>query len=75
MCDFFVEKIYKKIKDGNGKLYQSEGSLRFKKRQFYLDGKPFRIFSGAFHYFRVLPQYWNETFFKMKASGLNTVET
>uniref|UniRef100_K1QB02 Beta-galactosidase-1-like protein 2 n=1 Tax=Magallana gigas TaxID=29159 RepID=K1QB02_MAGGI len=70
-----IQKIYKKIKDGNGKLYQSEGSLRFKNRQFYLDGKPFRIFSGAFHYFRVLPQYWNETFLKMKASGLNTVET
>lgn len=71
----FVEKIYKKIKDEKQKLYQSEGSLRFKKGQFYLEGKPLRIFSGAFHYFRVLPQYWNETFLKMKAAGLNTVET
>jgi hypothetical protein len=70
-----VESIYKKVKDGDKKIYQSEGSLKFKKRKFYLDGKPLRIFSGAFHYFRVLPQYWNETFLKMKACGLNTVET
>ncbi|XP_061169879.1 beta-galactosidase-1-like protein 2 [Saccostrea echinata] len=70
-----IESIYKKVKDEEGKMYRSEGSLKFKKRKFYLDGKPFRIFSGAFHYFRVLPQYWNETFMKMKACGLNTVET
>ncbi len=25
---------------------------------FYLDGKPFQIISGAIHYFRIVPEYW-----------------
>ncbi|CAF2757751.1 unnamed protein product [Rotaria sp. Silwood2] len=36
---------------------------------------PFRIFSGSLHYFRVLPQSWPDRIKKMKAAGLNTIET
>ena len=43
--------------------------------QFLLDGKPFRIISGAMHYFRVVPEYWRDRLEKMRAFGLNTVET
>jgi beta-galactosidase len=43
--------------------------------QFLLDGKPFRILSGAMHYFRVVPEYWRNRLEKMRAFGLNTVET
>jgi beta-galactosidase len=43
--------------------------------QFLLDGKPFRILSGAMHYFRVVPEYWRDRLEKMRAFGLNTVET
>lgn len=43
--------------------------------EFLLDGKPFRILSGALHYFRVVPEYWCDRLEKMKAFGLNTVET
>lgn len=57
------------------KLYESEGSLKFKDGKFTLDGKPFRILSGAMHYFRVLPEYWEDRMLKMKAMGLNTLET
>ncbi len=49
--------------------------LTFKNKKFYLDGKEFKIQSGAFHYFRALPEYWEEIMLKMKACGLNTVET
>ncbi|KAJ8302339.1 hypothetical protein KUTeg_021326 [Tegillarca granosa] len=55
--------------------YVSSGSLTFQNSQFLLDGKPFRIFSGAMHYFRVPPEYWKDRLLKMKACGLNTVET
>lgn len=55
--------------------YISEGSLKFKHREFSLDGKPFKLLSGAFHYFRVLPEYWTDRLLKIKACGLNTVET
>lgn len=43
--------------------------------QFWRGEKPHRIFSGALHYFRVLPEYWEDRLLKFKACGLNTVET
>lgn len=39
------------------------------------EGKPVRLLSGAMHYFRIVPQYWQDRLMKMKACGLNTVET
>ena len=42
---------------------------------FYLDGKPFQIISGAIHYFRIVPEYWQDRLEKLKAMGCNTVET
>lgn len=55
--------------------YASDGGLQFKRGDFLLDGKQFRIVSGAFHYFRTIPERWHDVFHKMKALGLNTVET
>ena len=43
--------------------------------QFYLDGKPFRIFSGEMHYPRIPKEYWKDRLLKLKATGLNTVCT
>ncbi len=43
--------------------------------RFFLDGKPFRILAGAMHYFRVPPTYWQDRLLKLRAMGLNTVET
>lgn len=45
------------------------------KRDFLLDGKPFRIISGAVHYFRFPREYWRDRLLKLKACGFNTVET
>ena len=42
---------------------------------FYLDGKPFQIISGAIHYFRIVPEYWQDRLEKLKAMGCNTVAT
>lgn len=42
---------------------------------FYVDGKKFRLFSGAMHYFRVPREYWDDRFEKMRACGFNCVET
>lgn len=42
---------------------------------FYLNGKPFKIISGAVHYFRIVPEYWRDRLEKLKAMGANTVET
>ncbi len=49
---------------------------RFEVRDdFYLDGEPFKIISGSFHYFRTVPEYWKDRLLKLKAMGGNTVET
>ena len=42
---------------------------------FYLNGVKTRLLSGAIHYFRIVPEYWEDRLIKLKAAGLNTVET
>lgn len=42
---------------------------------FELDGKPFQIISGSIHYFRTVPDCWEDRLRKLKACGFNTVET
>ncbi|PYZ99367.1 hypothetical protein A6K26_009645, partial [Gammaproteobacteria bacterium 2W06] len=42
---------------------------------FSLNGREILLLSGAFHYFRVHPARWRETLKKLKAAGLNAVET
>ena len=49
--------------------------LRYQDGRFYMDGAPFSIHSGAIHYFRTLPQQWEDRLQKLKDCGLNTVET
>ena len=49
--------------------------LRAENGQFTLDGKPFRILSGAMHYFRICPEYWEDRMQKLKSCGFNTLET
>lgn len=49
--------------------------LTISANQFHLDGAPFRVLSGALHYFRVVPEYWPDRLRKLHALGLNTVET
>lgn len=49
--------------------------FEIKEDQFVKDGKPIKIISGAVHYFRNLPDTWDDIFEKMIACGFNTVET
>ncbi|XP_064402427.1 beta-galactosidase-1-like protein 2 [Halichondria panicea] len=44
-------------------------------RHFIVEGKEKLILSGAVHYFRVVPAYWEDRLLRLKAAGLNTVET
>jgi beta-galactosidase len=43
--------------------------------QFVKDGQPVKLISGAVHYFRNMPDTWRDIFKKMRAMGLNCVET
>ncbi|MDD2716207.1 MAG: beta-galactosidase [Candidatus Wallbacteria bacterium] len=40
---------------------------------FTINGKPFFIYSGEIHYFRIPPDQWNDRLKKAKAAGLNAV--
>ncbi|KAK8551286.1 hypothetical protein V6N12_039934 [Hibiscus sabdariffa] len=42
---------------------------------FWKDGKSFQIIGGDLHYFRVLPEYWEDRLLRAKALGLNTIQT
>ena len=59
-----------------GRPYTSKlPSLTYEGRDFVVKGKKMRLLSGTIHYFRVVPDYWNDRLMKLKAMGLNTVET
>ena len=49
--------------------------FEIKNKEFYMDGKPIKIYSGAMHYFRTVPEYWEDRLTKLKLAGFNTVET
>ncbi|KAJ7951619.1 Beta-galactosidase [Quillaja saponaria] len=42
---------------------------------FWKDGEPFQIIGGDLHYFRVIPEYWEDRLLRAKALGLNTIQT
>ncbi len=50
-------------------------ALTYDENEFYLNGERFRIYSGAIHYFRIVPEYWEDRLIKLKQCGFNTVET
>lgn len=43
--------------------------------EFYLNGQPLKIISGAIHYFRLPREQWEDSLYNLKALGANTVET
>ena len=43
--------------------------------EFLRDGKPIKIISGAVHYFRNMPDTWEDILKKLRALGCNCVET
>jgi beta-galactosidase len=53
----------------------SHSSFAIGDEDFLLDGEPFRILSGAIHYFRVHPDQWADRIRKARLMGLNTIET
>ncbi|OQV13473.1 Beta-galactosidase [Hypsibius exemplaris] len=50
-------------------------SFTVKDGDFLKDGEPFSFHAGMAHYWRRPPQYWEDTMIKLKALGLNTLQT
>ncbi|ASN07282.1 glycoside hydrolase family 35 protein [Virgibacillus necropolis] len=40
-----------------------------------MNDEPIQLISGAIHYFRIVPEYWEDRLRKLKACGFNCVET
>ena len=49
--------------------------VSYDKEHIYINGKATKIVSGAMHYFRIVPQYWEDRLLKLKEAGCNCVET
>ncbi|XP_028397866.1 beta-galactosidase-like [Dendronephthya gigantea] len=54
---------------------QRSFTIDYENNVFLKDGKPFQYISGGIHYFRIPRVYWKDRLMKMKAAGLNTVQT
>lgn len=50
-------------------------SVDYDQGTFLKDGLPFRYISGCIHYFRIPPIYWRDRLKKMRACGLDAIET
>jgi beta-galactosidase len=50
-------------------------TIDYENNVFLKDGKVFQYISGGIHYFRVPRMYWKDRLMKMKAAGLNAVQT
>lgn len=51
------------------------GKFEIRDNRFYLNDEEYKVVSGAFHFFRTVPEYWEDRLLKLKAMGCNTVET
>lgn len=56
-------------------LPKIETGLSANQSYFTLNGRNISLYSGTLHYFRVPKAYWRDRLRKMRAAGLNTVET
>ncbi len=48
--------------------------ITYENKQFFMDSKPFEIYCGALHYFRIFPEQWRERLYRLKCLGFNTVD-
>ncbi len=49
--------------------------LEVRDGKYYLGGKEYQLISGTMHYFRTVPTAWKDRMLKMRACGLNALET
>ena len=50
-------------------------SFTIEEDHFVRDGQIYQIFSGCIHYSRVHPSYWADRLTRIRAMGLNSIET
>ncbi|XP_040359337.1 beta-galactosidase [Ixodes scapularis] len=58
-----------------GQQHKRSFTIDYENNCFLKDGEPFQIISGSMHYFRTLPEQWEDRLTTMKTVGLNTLQT
>lgn len=48
--------------------------LSVRGKELWMNNEPIQLISGAIHYFRIVPEYWEDRLLKLKACGFNCVE-
>ena len=65
------DSVVRSYSEFGGKPY----TVRYDGRSMLVGGKPVLLMSGSVHYVRSTPEMWPEIFAKMKASGMNAIES
>lgn len=52
-----------------------KNKIELKKGEFLINGRPFFMYSGEIHYFRIPRRQWEDRIIKAKEAGLNTVSS
>lgn len=73
----FILSLYAPLSTSTSQQLHNAQTRKFEisDDMFWKDGKPFRILGGDLHYFRVLPEYWEDRLLRAKALGLNAIQT
>lgn len=50
-------------------------SINYETNSFEMNGKKFQYVSGSFHYFRAVPDAWEDRLRTMRTAGLNVLDT
>ncbi|XP_062502791.1 beta-galactosidase-like isoform X2 [Corticium candelabrum] len=74
-CEILVSLLLLLVGASSGSNATRSFTIDYDNDRFVRDGKPFRYVSGSFHYFRVPSAYWKDRLLKMRAAGLNAVQT
>ncbi|XP_065182869.1 beta-galactosidase-like [Sycon ciliatum] len=71
VCVFACQAVFLCFADANDRSFVVD----YENNRFLKDGQPFRYISGSFHYARVPSVLWKDRMMKMKAMGLNALQT
>lgn len=67
--------LFSLIRPGDLRRGSRSFVIDYENNRYLKDGEPIQIVSGSIHYFRSLPDQWDDRLATMKAAGLNAIQT
>ncbi|XP_077559783.1 beta-galactosidase-like [Haemaphysalis longicornis] len=72
---FVLALIYLLIQPGDLRSGSRSFVIDYENNRYLKDGEPIQIVSGSIHYFRSLPDQWDDRLATMRVAGLNAIQT